>query len=158
MPDDADILRLVNEAFAGCARPAHFTDHTHCEECADHDELLRSRDRETLRLEDVGNPGWDPMCFVTDAGFGYYFPALARLALAAPEEELDWYPRQLLFHLTYDGQANRHRRSLTPDQRGAVAALLRHLSETRPRLVEANGCADELRLAIDLWSRSGPAA
>ena len=53
------------KAFLAEPLPDHFTDYTHCCECAEHDELLRARDRETLALEDVGNAGWDPICFVT---------------------------------------------------------------------------------------------
>jgi hypothetical protein len=60
---DAEVLSALGVAFAGCERPEHFTDFQHCCECAEHDELLRSRDLDTLRVEDVGNPGWDPLCF-----------------------------------------------------------------------------------------------
>lgn len=153
MLDDAEVLRRVRAAFARCERPEHFTDLTHCPECAEHDDLLRSRDTDTLRLEDVGNPGWDPLCYVAPAGFGYLLPALARLALAGPSPTRDWYPPQLLFHLTYEGEANRHLLGFEPDQRRAVAALLRHIAETRPRLVEEWLCGDELGRAISLWSR-----
>lgn len=152
MRDDGAVLGAVRAAFAGCRRPDHFTDYTHCEECAEHDELLRSRDPDTLRAEDVSNPGWDPLCYVDPAGFGYWFPGLARLALADPDPEYGWYPEQMLFHLTYEGAGNRHLRGFDPDQRRAVAALLRHIAETRSGLVDEHLCGDELRLAIDLWS------
>ena len=82
-PGDAHVLRLVHEAFSACARPEHFTNYRHCCECAEHDALLLSRDNETLCLEDVGNAGWDPLCYVDAAGFAYFFPGLARLALDA---------------------------------------------------------------------------
>jgi hypothetical protein len=67
MNDDA-ILSVVAAAFDECQRPKHFTDYTHCCECAEHDVLLRSRNRGTLTVADVGNPGWDPLCFVTNEG------------------------------------------------------------------------------------------
>ncbi len=105
--DDAEALRAIEEAFRGSPRPEHFTDYRHCCECAEHDELLRSRDLDTLGIADVGNPGWDPICYITDEGFRYYLPALARLALAAPLEAGGWYMPQLLFHLGYQGQGNR---------------------------------------------------
>lgn len=57
------------------SRPEHFTDRNHCCECADHDDLLRSRNIDSLTIDDLGNPGWDPICFVTDKAFFYYFPA-----------------------------------------------------------------------------------
>jgi hypothetical protein len=65
MASDHEIMDIINEAFATEPRPDHFTSYTHCCECAEHDALLRARDRETLTLEDVGNPGWHPICFVT---------------------------------------------------------------------------------------------
>lgn len=68
MNTDGDILTGIDAAFCGIGRPEHFTNFTHCEECAEHDELLRMRDRETLCLEDVGNPGWDPICFCSSSG------------------------------------------------------------------------------------------
>src|SRR5690242_13994900 len=98
---DDDILEVVRQAFAVCPRPEHFTDFTHCEECREHDDLLRSRDVDSLRGEDVGNPGWDPLCFTSAEGFAYFFPALARLALDSAGPDRDWYGPQLLFHLTY---------------------------------------------------------
>jgi hypothetical protein len=157
MPDDASVLGEVRAAFGACRRPEHFTNYTHCEECAEHDELLRSRDNDTLRIADVGNPGWDPLCYVDPAGFGYFFPGLARLALAEPDPEYGWYPQQLLFHLTYEGAGNRHLRGFSRDQRRAVALLLRQIAETRPRLADEWVCSNDLMFAIDLWSAGSEA-
>ena len=64
---DAQVLAALDAAFAGAHRPEHFTDFQHCEECKDHDELLRSRTRATLQLSDVDNPGWNPINFLTRA-------------------------------------------------------------------------------------------
>lgn len=94
---DIDVCRLVADAFADVPRPVHFTDPTHCSECADHNSVLCSKSVETLAIEDVGNPGWDPICFLSPEGFRYYFPALVRLAL---NEE--YYLSQLLFHIPHD--------------------------------------------------------
>lgn len=143
---DAEILTGVRQAFAACPRPDHFTDQNHCDECSDHDQTLLARDLDTLSLADVGNPGWDPICFITDEGFRYYFPALARLALT------ETYVDQLLFHLTYDGPRNRRVLACSPAQRRAVSALLRHILETRAQLVDEHHCCDELLQAIEYWS------
>ena len=98
MLTDAQILERMRQAFAPCARPDHFGPHLHCEECADHDQVLRARDLDTLSLEDVSNPGWDPICFASPEAFRYYLPALARLALAQPTEQHGWYgPSQIAF-------------------------------------------------------------
>lgn len=77
MKNDAAILAVIDAEFGAVPRPEHFTDFTHCCECAEHDEALRSRDRASLRIEDVGNPGWDPLCFCSAEGIAYFFPALA---------------------------------------------------------------------------------
>ncbi len=82
MTTDKEILERINQAFAASPRPEHFTNHTHCCECFEHDKLLRSRDGDTLGMNDVGNPGWDPICFISPEGFAYYLPALARLTLS----------------------------------------------------------------------------
>lgn len=150
--DDAEILAGVRQAFAACPRPEHFTNHEHCDECFDHDEALRAKDLETLSMADVGNPGWDPICFVTDAGFRYIFPALARLALESDYQNP--YVDQLIFHLTYDGPGNRRILACSPEQRRAVSGLLEHLLHTRAELVDQCKCAGELLLAIEYWSEA----
>lgn len=152
---DAEVLEAVRRAFSGCPRPEHFTNYTHCEECGEHDDLLLSRDVDSLQIEDVGNPGWDPICFVSPEGFAYLFPGLARLALNEPSPTHGWYGDQLLFHLTYKGQENRHLAHFTPQQRGAVVSFLRHLADTRAELADQYLCADTLLWAIDLWSAYG---
>jgi len=68
--------------------------------------VLRSHDRGTLGIGEVGNPGWDPICFITPEGFAYYLPALARLALEGPDPVWGSYVPQLAVHLRYDGAAN----------------------------------------------------
>jgi hypothetical protein len=154
---DADILAQVTAAFRGRVRPEHFTNFEHCDECAEHDEVLRLRDLDTLRLSDVGNPGWDPICFITPEGFAYFMPALARIALVSRDDAAGWYVPQLLFHLCYDGPGNARVRKCTAHERGAVIALLEHISETRTDLLERWSCADQLLEALRCWSDDKPA-
>lgn len=151
---DADILKVIEAAFAGQGRPEHFTNYRHCEECAEHDEVLRSRTQESLTVADVGNPGWDPICFVTDEGFRYSFPALARLALQEPTEAHGWYFEQLLFHLNDANTPQKRRPACSAQQREVVASFLRHVLDTRGRMVTEHMCDDELRAAISLWSEA----
>lgn len=147
---DAEVLKFCREACAA-PRPEQFTDRNHCCECADHDDLLRSRDLDSLTVADVGNPGWDPICFVTDYAFFYYLPALARLALDPPDEKQDWYLPQLLFHLTYEGAANRRLLTASHRYKQAVLLLLGHVRDTRADLVQQEGCAKDLEAAFALW-------
>lgn len=152
MSTDRAILAEIDAAFGQAPRPEHFTNYTHCCECAEHDELLRSRNRETLRIKDVGNPGWDPLCFCSAEGMAYYFPALARLALAEPQYGFGWYGEQLLFHL-YSGFAeNSFFRYCNPAQRSAVARFLAHIIETRTQLIDEGACTDDFLRCHELWS------
>ncbi|MCC6657700.1 MAG: hypothetical protein IT512_05925 [Rhodocyclaceae bacterium] len=151
MSTDASILASIDTEFGNLLRPEHFTNHAHCCECAEHDELLRSRDRDTLRVEDVCNPGWDPLCFCSPEGLAYFFPSLARFALAEAESRSGWYGDQLLFHLYSGFEENRFFRYCAPSQRQAVAALLAHLIEARAEVIEAYGATDEFLRCHDLW-------
>jgi hypothetical protein len=120
-------------------------------ECAEHDALLASRDLDSLRVEDVHNAGWDPICFVTAASFRYYLPALRRLAFESAITE-DWYLPQLLFHLIGDGPQNRRVMGCTAAQQRAVAAALWHVVETRPELIVRCEIANDLQKALEIWS------
>ncbi len=150
--NDVEVVGLVAVAFGDCPRPEHFTDYGHCCECAEHDELLRTRNRDTLTVADVGNPGWDPICFITDAGFKYYFPALVRLALMEPTEERGWYLEQLLFHLNDKDTPQKRRAACSSRQREAVICFLRHILEARQPLVHDYLCEAPLRETIALWA------
>ena len=116
-----EILKKVQSAFKSVIRPEHFTDPAHCCECAEHDETLRSHDPESISIEQLGNPGWDPICFVTLEGFIYYCPALARLALDTENYYLD----QFLFHLNEERIAG-----FSEVQRAAIHGLLVYIQES----------------------------
>ena len=152
MTTDSEILHSLNEAFSKCPRPEHFTNWTHCEECAEHDTLLCSRDVFSLTIEDVGNVGWDPISYVSPEGFAYYLPALGRLAMTKPALPFEWYGSQLLSHLCSDGPNNNRALACTPTQRTAVVSFLSHLAESHAEWVEDSMCADELLEAIRIWS------
>jgi hypothetical protein len=130
---DQAVLRTIETAFADYAKPEHFTDFSHCEECQEHDDTLRAKTRDTLQRSDLGNAGWDPISFITEEGMAYFLPTMARLALlpdALPNH--DWYGSRLLWHLWYDsGEGNRFLNSFSPKQRHAVHGLLEYLMATR---------------------------
>jgi hypothetical protein len=149
---DAEIIDGVRRVFATRQRPDHFTNHNHCDECAEHDEVLRCRDTDTLSIDDVGNPGWDPICFISPDGFAWYLPALVRLALAQPAQPAGWYGPQLLFHLCSDGPRNERILACTPEQRQSIVGLLEHILDTRVELVERYQCGEALLRAIERWS------
>ena len=67
-------------------KPEHFTNYRHCCECAEHDETLLAQDVNSIGIEQLGNPGWDPLCFISPEGFLYYLPALIRITLATMDK------------------------------------------------------------------------
>lgn len=152
MSTDSSILALVDAEFEVVHRPEHFTNFSHCCECAEHDNLLQSRTRETLKLEDVSNPGWDPLCFSSPEGVAYFFPSLARFALAEPDSQSGWYGEQLLFHLSSGFKDNNFFRYCSPRQRRAVSIFLGHIIESRAALVEAYAATDQFLRCHELWS------
>jgi len=95
-------------------KPVHFTNHIHCEECAEHDETLRNANIETIGLVELGNPSWDPICFCSAVGKLYYTPAFIRLSLETVQG--DFYFGQYLFHLEIDGKQNDYFTSCTNEQ------------------------------------------
>ncbi len=149
-------MALVVQAFGRVRRPQHFTDFTHCNECRDHDALLRSRDRETLAIGDVDNLGWNPINFLTPDGFLYYFPALAKLGLSPQGEGFltDLVP----FHLCdalYD-KKGRHTHpwlgALDGHQRNAIREYVRYVARTKRHIMEPYGAyAEELDRAVTFW-------
>jgi hypothetical protein len=148
---DAQITALIDGAFGGSAKPEHFTNFSHCVECLKHDELLRARDVTTLRIEDVGNICWQPISFTSPEGLAYYFPALARLALAEPTYGYGWYGDTLHIHLSSSGPDDAFLKFCSPKQRQAVAALLQHLDITRAHLDERSTTHEEFESAWQRW-------
>ena len=124
-PRAAELLRAIERAFADVVRPEHFTNYEHCDECFEHDETLRGSTPATIGLAELGNGGWDPICYISVQGFHYYFPALARLALG---QDQDWYLDQFLFHLQWPPERIS---DMTSAQRAAVRPFLEHLFESR---------------------------
>lgn len=124
-----EVLAAIDAAFREEPRPDHFVrEPNHCEECADHEAVLQGTSRDTISLAEVGNPGWDPLSYVTDAAFRHLLPGLARLALGSGE---DYYLDQFLFHLE-SGRID----ALNPGQARAVAILLDYGRETMADEIE----------------------
>lgn len=150
---DEAVLMEIDQAFSGIEKPEHFTNFSHCDECLEHDNTLRNRARETLRRENLGNPGWDPITFCSPEGIGYLFPTLARFCLLPSVwRNNGWYGEQLLFHLSYEGAENEFFRWCSPAQRASVGRFLRYLMETRAQTVSEHGCDDQLLDALQVWN------
>jgi hypothetical protein len=131
-------------------RPQHFTDPGHCCECAEHDATLLAADLDTIGMEQLGNPGWDPICFTSAEGKKYWLPALVRLTLATIEG--DFYLDQLLFHLEGDGPDNEFVASCSAPQRAFVADFIGYLVDNYPEQIEAACCTDRAQRTYRIWS------
>ena len=151
MATDQEIISAAQKMFGSETRPEHFTNFSHCCECAEHNDLLSSRSPETLKLEDVNNAGWDPICFATSDAFRYYLPALIRLALESAATQY-WYFPQLLFHLIGDGPQNRRVVCCTPKERKVVVNFLWHVLDSQSQLAVEYGIEEELQRALEIWS------
>ncbi len=148
---DEEALREIDAAFGDVERPEHFANHQHCCECFEHDTLLLARDRATLMLADVGNAGWDPICFTSPQGFAYYLPSLARFALRAPDKEHGWYGDQFLFHLYSGFRYNKLYEWASAEQRRAVARFVAYLIDSRTELIHQYSMDDEYLRCHELW-------
>ena len=144
-----EIKLYVEKVFSGNAIPENYTNRIHCEECAEHDQTLRSFTPKSIGLEQLGNPGWDPICFVLPDAFKYYFPALVRLALDS--EENNGYLEQFLFHVTYQGEDSRFFKHFSKDEREATLEVLKHIESHMGKIVDASNLENELKEAIELW-------
>ena len=133
-------------------KPRHFTDFRHCDECAEHDETLLAATLEEIGMDELGNPGWDPVCFCSAEGMKYYFPAFVRLSLETVSDE--FYFSQLLFHLEADGRENRLLRKCTPAQRDFVAAFIAYMMASFPDEIEDAEATEDARRTCALWSTS----
>ena len=153
--DSSAALARVEQAFEDVPQPEHFTNYAHCDECADHDAVLRSKTRDTITRDDLGTMGWDPITFSTVEGKAYYLPALARYALLPNLwTDRDWYLPQLLWHLGYEGAGNALLQWCSPEQRAAIHRLLRQVEAARGDLLDQYGEREELASVIELWAGS----
>ena len=123
------ILEEVKEMFATELRSEAFIDYNHCEECADHNETLKKYDRNAIPLEELNNPGWYPICFVTPEAFRYLFPRLCELAYGVGNE---YYLGQFLFHL------ENHVDLLTKAEKDKVYELLVDIYSQNSVEIDAN--------------------
>lgn len=145
-------MGLLNEAkrIFDIDKSAHFTNYTHCTECLEHDETLRNKDIETIGLEELGNPGWDPICFANTQGFKYYLPALVRLCIESTEK--NYYIDQFLFHISYGAMEKNFLSEFDNAERDFVAKLLNHLLDNKSEIIDQNLDTDALLSALEVWN------
>ena len=137
-------------------KPDHFADYRHCCECAEHDQTLLAFDVDSIGLEQLGNPGWDPLCFSSAEGLMYYLPALIRLTLDTMDNLQETYIDQMLFHLVHDGPGNRLFKACSKEQREFVANFLEYLVEKHCSPIdEGVSTPDDILRAHEIWHAAG---
>jgi len=131
-------------------KPPHFTNFNHCEECEEHNDTLCNSDVHSISLDELGHPGWDPICFCNEQGKRYYTPAFIRLSLASINDE--FYFEQFLFHLNADGPQNTYYKSCCTAQRRFLADFIEFMINNYPNQIENSLCTDEALSAYEIWS------
>lgn len=134
-------------------KPEHFTDYRHCCECAEHDQTLLACDVDSIGLEQLGNPGWDPLCFSSPEGLIYYMPALVRMTADTITNPGESYLDQMLFHLIKDGPGNSLVSACNNEQRKFIAQFLEYLIKEHAEEIAAEVFAsDDILRAHEIWS------
>ena len=133
-------------------RPEHFTNYKHCEECAEHDETLRNADIDTIGLDVLGNPGWDPICFTSVEGKKYFMPSFIRLSIETIENE--FYFGQFLFHLEGDGKDNSLVQGCTEKQKKFIHSFIEYMLDSFLKEIELNRYIDETLKVYEIWSQA----
>ena len=140
-------LDRIDRAFAEVAKPAHFTEFDHCDECQEHDDVLRNNTRDTISRKSFGTCGWSPIGFCSPAGLRYYFPALARYALLPNMLHCHGLTDMFLSAIGPERQGKPLAELCSAAQRSAVVAYL----DCMPEFAEVEA---PLRDARNLWRLS----
>lgn len=148
--DKKEVLAQIESAFSNVRRPQQFVDASHCEECAEHNETLSKCDRDSIGLKELGNAGWDPMCFVNPHAFKYYFPSMVRLAF--DDKTNNEYLNQFLFHITYEGNESRFFEHFDSQQVSAVADLMRFLKFNWKKKIEREMLTTDVDNGVEIWA------
>lgn len=138
-------LEKLLAAFSSRRRPTNFTDYTHCHECADHNETLRSRDLDSLSFNDVGSVGYSPIGYISLDGFLYYLPALARLANATGDK---YFLDTFLIYM----ENKEWRIALTTSEREALVDYLVNLKISLADEIQKNNDERDLEELIEWFS------
>ena len=151
-----EIINDAYRAFSSFLRPEHFTDYTHCEECAEHDATMRSCSLPDIGANQVGNPGWSPIPFLTEQAYGHVMPRLLELALNNSfNSDNDPFVFQYLLALTPTPE---HRKldNFTPEQARVILNSLCYIRDNMMGVIEDECCQSNLVEAITLWQTIAP--
>ncbi len=136
----------IARQFGTTPRPPQFIRGScRCEECMEHEAQMQRFPPQRLPLDQLDNPGWDPICFASNHAYAYLMPGLVQLVLEHTAE----YVEQFLFHLELPERLE----SFSPAQAAALVRVLDFLVLERSDLLNGVFVADELFRTREKLSR-----
>jgi hypothetical protein len=151
MNNQQELIDNLYLAFNCYARPEHFTDYKHCDECLEHDQTMNSADLKTLNGSHVGTAGWSPFSFLTTEGFGYYMPRLLELSVRREKNKHgESVLSILLFHLAPSKDYDRFS-GYSDVQRKVVLEALKLMLERHQSEIVEEFIQEDLESAIKYW-------
>lgn len=102
----------------------------------EHDGVMQRFTSADLPLEQLNNPGWDPICFASDDAFVYLMPGLIKLAL----DHTDDYIQQFIFHVEQPDRLA----VLSSEQAQALTDVLDYLVLHKAKELDDNLVVDDL--------------
>ena len=130
------------------SKPENFGNFYHCEKCAESNQLLKSKDLDSIRLCDL--EPHSPMSFCSDEGKKYYMPALIRICLESSDDY--FYFGDLLYILDSDGKGNSLFTSCNGEQREFIRSFIEFMIDSYPEEIENNQCSHEAFRTYEVWS------
>jgi hypothetical protein len=131
------IISEVQEAFGHLRRPDTFIRGTcGCEECLEHEAEMQAFIPDSLPLDKLDNPGWDPICFASNEALAYFMPGLVKLVL----DHADDYIQQFIFH----AEQPERLAAFTPGQARALIHVLDFLVLNESKALKNNLVVDDL--------------
>jgi len=145
-------MNWINEAkqIFEAEKPQHFTNHTHCDECLESDEVLLSKSIDDIGLDELGHGG-DPICFCSNEGKKYFMPSFVRLALSTIDD--DFYLGQFLFHLEGNGENNKLYKSCSVEQRKFIATFIEFVIDNYSPQIEAADSQNKVQRVHEIWAK-----
>ena len=117
--------------------------------------MWKSKTPETLIFEDVFPDDMFPCNELLAEGLAWFFPAIVRIVLESDDRQSNGEWCGMALALSLLGKSPNHFLDWCgPEQRQAVARLLRHLLSTRRHLFDTPADMNQFRAVSELWDRS----
>ena len=107
-----------------------------CDECMEHEVVMQKFNSVDLPLDQLNNPGWDPICFASNDAFAFLMPGLVKLVL----DHTDDYVQQFIFHVEQPDRLA----ALTPEQAQTLTHVLDFLVLHKAKELDDNFVVDDL--------------